>query len=64
MRLEVERVWPGIIEYLQFQIPVHGYVSDEEMQPIRAKIEIENLSFFQNETNYSNEKRNGLYHIW
>jgi len=65
MRIEVERVWPGIIEYLQFKIPIHGYVTDiVDGKPLRAFIEVKNFVWTNNESRFSNQIRNGLYHIW
>jgi hypothetical protein len=64
MREEVARVWPGIIEYLSFTIPITGHVTDSEGKPLRANIDIRGLSWTNNEKRFSNERRKGIFHLW
>ena len=65
MRQEVVRVWPGTLENLNTTIPLSGHVIDSKTKKgIRANFKIEGFTFLNNEQRFSNEKRQGRYHLW
>lgn len=60
---EIERVYPIITRFLNQTITLQGHVKDESNLPLRAEIVLDQVTWYANETKFSNVKF-GYYHMF